>query len=295
MAGCAVDGGSEQRSSLREVIHASRAHSYRRSTAAAGTGERIPPPNCGGRQQIARGLCTSSQTDRERLRPEPEGVKGSCQTVVAVPRLRLAVPAVATSLPGFLLVQIGRLRLRAPALGRPPSGGFRGGDELEAAGEQEQRGEEHLRDPQGDARSARDGVVRAADAVVVGSGGGERSQRISGWLPLRSLARRQESLRRKARGTAAADYADYADCSRAGTLASSQRARISFGKSLGGSPCVPRPFTKKERGGIRRGGGVTAGGALRVIRVIRVGSLLVVNPDVSPPRVRLELRQRPWC
>ena len=294
MGGCAVDGGSEQRSSLREVIHASRAHSYRRSTAAAGTGERIPPPNCGGRQQIARGLCTSSQTDRERLRPEPEGVKGSCQTVVAVPRLRLAVPAVATSLPGFLLVQIGRLRLRAPALGRPPSGGFRGGDELEAAGEQEQRGEEHLRDPQGDARSARDGVVRAADAVVVGSGGGERSQRISGWLPLRSLARRQESLRRKARGTAAADYADYADCSRAGTLPSRNEPGFLWLNGLG-RPEPPEAVHKQRRSAIRWGGGVTAGGALRVIPVIRVGSLLVVNPDVSPPRVRLELRQRPWC
>ena len=37
---------------------------------------------------------SESKTVRERLRPEPEGVNGSCQTVAAVFRLRLAVPAV---------------------------------------------------------------------------------------------------------------------------------------------------------------------------------------------------------
>src|SRR5262245_47948736 len=36
------------------------------------------------------------RTDRERHRPEPVGVNSSCQHVEAVPRLRLAVPAVAT-------------------------------------------------------------------------------------------------------------------------------------------------------------------------------------------------------
>ena len=45
-------------------------------------------------QHLSDSICTTCQTVRERLRPEPDDVCCSCLAVAAVPRLRQAVPAV---------------------------------------------------------------------------------------------------------------------------------------------------------------------------------------------------------